>query len=112
MTKDQIKIACAKLDGWDAMPSNPPRPLGFGAANEKPEWWFTHQLPSYTSSYDAIIPLIQKQFKDDNISISEWYYNLQVATGLVTRHELSIKPAPLQLCEALLRATNNYKEKK
>ena len=66
--------------------------------------------PLYLTSYDAIIPLIQKQ----DIEIRrDVYRNLIRDKSGKIRHTVDIGDAyistPSQLCEALLRATENWK---
>jgi len=88
--QDQIK-ALAELAGWPE--------LLFGPVNNvvrrpKTDWMI---CPRYLTSYDAIIPLIQKQSPETVNAVVEYFPSLINAT-------------PAQLCEALLRATGKWKD--
>ena len=76
------QIDFAELDGVDfswIQPSNMP-------------WFLNNQAKKYLTSYDAIIPLIQKQ--------GLWYKVLE--------HHQTTPPTPLQLADALLIATGKF----
>lgn len=96
--QEQIK-ALAELDGWTEIHQSTLL-LEFGINNpvwagRMPDKDFLVALPNYLTSYDAIIPLIQK--------LGLWYECLQdyqIAT-----------PSPSQLCEALLRATGKWTDR-
>ena len=102
-TQDQIK-ALAELDGWkqniDEAQLSWKETWSSPANNFKTYFRFT-ELPRYLTSYDAIIPLIQKQDNETRCSISEWCHN--------NHHSPVIMATPAQLCEALLRATGKWK---
>jgi hypothetical protein len=109
-TTEQIK-ALAELDGWKTI-KNDGAAGGFIAINPRgisreklyatPEQALLQNGTSYLTSYDTIIPLIQKQdgaiknLVEDFIEATSpscfWY-----------------DATPSQLCEALLRATGSYK---
>lgn len=81
-TPEQKIKALAELDGVDfswIQPSNMP-------------WFLNNQAKKYLTSYDAIIPLIQKQ--------GLWYKVLE--------HHQTTPPTPLQLADALLIATGKF----
>lgn len=56
--------------------------------------------PHYLTSYDAILPLIQKQDGNMRLCMFNQYFQ---DVGVY-------KETPAQLCEALLRATGKWKE--
>lgn len=60
------------------------------------------QLPGYLTSYDAIIPLIQKQDEETQ--------RLLARRLGCSAYRIPISVTPAQLCEALLRATGKWKE--
>lgn len=119
--QDQIK-AIAELDGWT--------PYSPGDFNPTPRWEHklivgkvvqTSNLPDYLQSYDAIIPVIEKQYSNiQRILIFE----LQIGLHNFWKHagkdttqfdEISwmvaiLQATPQQLCEALLRATGRWTE--
>lgn len=65
----------------------------------------TAALPDYLHSYDAIVPLLQKQVKSLDIS-DKFFGEIEQPTGCTGEDLLSRTPA--QLCEALLRATGKW----
>ncbi len=109
-TEQQIK-ALAELDGWKEVEdieiptksfngskanlvhgwSHPTKGIGYGDYNP----------PNYLTSYDAIIPLIQKQQSPVKADVWVWLQNN--APGIYAE-------TPAQLCEALLRATGKWIE--
>jgi hypothetical protein len=70
-------------------------------------------ITNYLTSYDAIIPLIQKLGKMDAISFVGWLivtkFDFNFGIDESAAFEL-ITATPSQLCEALLRATGKWKE--
>lgn len=98
MTKQEQIKALAELDGIeiDISPYN-------WRWRYKDCSWNAFDLPDYLTSYDAIIPLIQKQNDFDLIDLEMWIED-QNKLGLV------IYATPAQLCEALLRATGKWKQ--
>lgn len=60
-------------------------------------------LPSYLTSYNAIIPLIQKQ-------PSQIQCRVEVKLQDMNGDSMAWNKTPSQLCEALLRATRKWKE--
>lgn len=106
-TEKQIK-ALAELDGWKYYENPQDNTHCFDG---KHRWFNTstgccyHKCePSYLTSYDAIIPLIQKQTIDIKIRTHNWVLQLMA----IDMHRYDVKPA--QLCEALLRATGKWEE--
>lgn len=115
-TQEQIK-ALAELDGYVCIDVSPPlrylTPTGepaFAYILGDSGWFWTSDTPSYLASYDAIIPLIQKQ-------------DIQTRTKMVQQLELGFfdelywwhasnvfVQTPAQLSEALLRATGKWKD--
>lgn len=99
MTEQDQIIEIAKLDGWNY--EDHCLCQGCLELNNK----------SYLTSRDAIVPVIEKQSWPTKVAIagiicslktnSEVEYSPRVATMLAT---------PSQLSEALLRATNKWKE--
>lgn len=96
MNTEQINMRCAELDGYENIRINDrnlaifTKPFLVGDRNT-----CLRAIPDYTTSYDAIIPLIQKQSNG-------------VMLGLLQRIDWKMNPA--QLCEALLRATGKWEE--
>ena len=74
--QDQIK-ALAELDGWSTTRPLPPDHVQY--------------FKPYLSSYDAIIPLVQKYWSDCG-------------------YQVSLLDTPKQLAESLLRKTGKWKE--
>lgn len=121
-TEQQIK-ALAELDGWRIVNSYQSIQDG-----QDINWWrrdessFTdcvdRELPHYLTSYDAIIPLIQKMnvHKRNDLIASLWkicgnepsinFWNEYNFRGLFSM----LVATPAQLCEALLRATGKWIE--
>ena len=121
-TELQIK-ALAELDGWTNIHDNK---YGVPASGKTPSDWkgdgFSkasedYILPNYLTSYDAIIPLIQKQspigmtqfvdflcekILDDHYDGSDYISQPDIGT--------LFRSTTAQLCEALLRATNKWIE--
>lgn len=109
--EDQIK-AIAELDGWSNVtiyPSENNQVDGF-----KPNGMGWSECLPYTTSRDAIVPVIEKQTEEMQLKTiytlsktmthpKDWDY----VTGWML---LAIKATPTQLCEALLRATGKWKE--
>lgn len=110
---EQIK-ALAELDGWKLTQKTIPvweitQYDGSGEWTNKEVALYENdgatkkfeRLPQYLTSYDAIIPLIQKQDIDVRLAV-------QISTSTDTGCFIDATPA--QLCEALLRATGKWKE--
>lgn len=117
MKPEDMVRALAELDGWNSEPSLATRQEGgtWGFAAVKPEWNFTHQLPNYLTSYDAILSLIQKLHGDDGIlAYNEIFEELSkiCAPCECGQHWAIwvIRFSPAQLCEALLKATGRWQE--
>lgn len=70
-------------------------------------------LPNYLHSYDAIVPLIQKQPKEIRERIAEELWAIHNIDSDWSEQEAWAKnflTTTSQLCEALLRAHNKWKE--
>ncbi len=99
MTERDKRIAVAVLDGWNPEPEKSGTVVFYcdclecGPSAKKPKWLYQHQLPDYLHSYDAIIPVIQKQPKKIRLSMSP----------------ISFMSTPAQLCELLLAATGKLR---
>jgi len=92
--EDQIKAA-AELDGIIKC-ENPEYQSDVLYHKKSQGFLLATDIPNYHESYDAIIPLIQKQSK--RVQLATWI-KLNAPTG----GEFEVTPA--QLLEALLRAT-------
>lgn len=107
LTPEQKIIELAKLDGFDEIHFSNPRKCLVGYLGVD-----LLSLPPYLTSYDAIIPLIQKQ---------KWAYQcetmIQLRIAFQKRKEvlptinntegwmvMPIKATPLELADALLKA--------
>jgi hypothetical protein len=64
------------------------------------------ELPDYLTSYDAIIPLIQKQSDKIKTAVFELLQDSKETISVIAVWDAT----PAQLCEALLRATNKWIE--
>ena len=107
MTTQEIIKACAELDGWRRGTF---KDLGYATDTViwiSPDGNGYEQLPHYTTSYDAIIPLIQKQEYAIRADIFE---SFACDTSWTEHALMMLGSTPLQLCEALLRATGKWKE--
>lgn len=105
MTNEQQIKALAELDGWTEV-TNHRSELEYKQYRVVDETIWTSlgsQMPDYLNSYDAIIPLIQKQPNDVKEKTQDWLCGKQ---GLY----LFVSVTPAQLCEALLRATGKWIE--
>ena len=106
--QEQIK-ALAELDGWKFDSTDPEQDFN--------RWTDTRgvhycQPLSYLTSYDAIIPLIQKQ--DDEVICSilvSCYTSVSFSPEPRVPSAIGyVRATPSQLCEALLRAIGKRKE--
>ncbi len=96
MTPEQQIKALAELDGWtDLTISRPFNTLCGRWMGQLPS-----KVPNYHESYDAIIPLIQKQTAEIQSDVS--FFLPDEVNGFTA--------TPAQLCEALLRATGKWIE--
>ena len=101
MTDAEIIKVVAELDGkrtWvtiDAMDHPVP----------KPYWWQHPDCDKYLTSYDAIVPVIEKQ--------DEWAQRHFIEALQDTTEEISViklfLATPRQLCEALLKSVGKWK---
>lgn len=103
MNQEQQIKALAELDGWKE------HVVTIQSEHDYKEcrWHSTvderddiRRLPNYLTSYDAIIPLMQKQPRDVRKAMTQTFPNGHV----------SFTTTPAQLCEALLRATGKWIE--
>jgi len=92
--EQQIK-ALAELDGLVGRFQNIQHVLVKGV-------W--HPVPPYLTSYDAIIPLIQKQTDEVGWLLANHLKDI------ITEDRFVWQATPTQLCEALLRATGKWIE--
>ncbi len=102
MNQEQQIKALAELDGakyFDAHNVNYPYPDGTGYHNT--------DVKPYLTSYEAIIPLIQRQ---DVPTITRISLKLSIAQNETAKAYAWLKATPAQLCEALLRATGKWIE--
>jgi len=118
INQDQLK-ALAELDELENVRESGPFKTLIG--EHKPSGGTILHVKDYLHSYDAIIPLIQKQCGDNTQSTRVKFLNTlrqligvnkptnKVGTPLVSDFDL-IVATPFQLCEALLRATGKWKE--
>jgi serine/threonine protein phosphatase PrpC len=101
--QEQIK-ALAELDGW----KHKPTPVGYWGDKDNGMYPLSlppltnlnqhFNFPPYLTSYDAIIPLIQKL--DANVQNKF----MMLCVGGISNY------TPTQLCESLLKATGKWKE--
>ena len=100
--EDQIK-AIAELDGWTDVKFYVlgHKPDGITALARSRSADYRCDLPDYLTSYDAIIPLIQKQTPQVKWHIWDTLSNL-IGGGI---WESLIEATPSQLLDALLVAT-------
>jgi hypothetical protein len=94
--QDQIK-ALAELDGWTHYHDN----LWVAPGVENFSELDCQCPPPYLTSYDAVIPLVQKQRTP--IKTAVWHWMQDHSPGVYSE-------TPAQLAEALLRATNKWKD--
>lgn len=106
--QDQIK-ALAELDGWQRCTWYD----GYNTDGNGNTTWrkayvrtgeeikYADEFPNYLASYDAIIPLIQKQPTEIKMCIF---------STICAENWIAFNFTPTQLCEALLRATGKWIE--
>ena len=104
MTKQEINEAVAKVDGWKESKFSLKHSKVWYARSED---YLVYVLPPYTDSYDTIIPVIQAQ---DVPTRTRLVVSITMAQNNVAKCFGYIDATPLQLCIALLKATNNFKE--
>lgn len=131
MTKEKQLIALAKLDGFEIIFTDTGRIQihhsdGRSCAGNKDQLEAIFELaevPKYLISRDAIVPLIEKQFKDDDSkkNFFRWLYDQHTGEGGIDLMDITegdelliayyiLLSKPEQLAEALLRATNLWEE--
>jgi hypothetical protein len=108
--EQQIK-ALAGLDGWKSV-------------RKEDGWWnispaghhhpalcdSTHGYPDYLTSYDAIIPVIEKHLRNGGYGDSHTIDAFDSTFGSPCIWQDILTATPAQLCEALLRATGKWEE--
>lgn len=113
MTPEQINRLCAELDGLKAVEEDDLWSLKYadgryaqyprGGISEEHCWRVC--CPDYTTSYDAIIPLIQKQQGYIAADLFMWLNDQPHI-----EYPEPLYATPRQLCEALLRALGKWEE--
>lgn len=98
MTTEQQLKALAELDGWKFEYGFNEHKTGRDSFGYSDNHGSVLHVPNYLTSYDAIIPLIQRLGKD--VGGRVW----------VLVAELNLTYTPSQLAEALLRATGKWIE--
>ena len=96
MTNQEINEAVARVDGWKESKFSLKHIKVWYARNED---YLVYVLPPYTAAYEAIIPVIQEQANYIKILVED-----------LIEPDFLYDATPLQLCIALLKATNNFKE--
>lgn len=97
MTDKQKIRALAELDGYDVSDMECHLEKGCDCKLEA--------LPRYLGSYDAIIPLIQKQDGETLFKIAQL-----ICLAGSNYWTLGIRVPPSELCDALLKATGKWVE--
>lgn len=102
--QDKIKLA-AELDGWTVGNE------GYGWPSKSIGDF--HPLPQYDKSYDAVIPLIQKQPKEVREKIAEALWGMLGIDSDWSEQEAWAKnmlTTPSQLLDALIVGTDGLKK--
>jgi hypothetical protein len=94
---DKIKLA-AELDGWTELENNKSNTglIGYRYQHKYAKLTGKELIPNYATSYDAIIPLIQKQDEATRLIIS---------CDILCADSRELECSPSQLLDALLVAT-------
>lgn len=113
MNPNDILKACAELDGWYNIYFFISGIEWRGSHKDAPDG--TWSLPAYTTSYDAIIPLIQKQSKVAQCEFLSKLFNMygnnpEPDLDYMTLWPMTFSLTPAQLCEALLCALGLWEE--
>ena len=117
MTNEEQIKALAELDGWKfirikkgpynsggyRLQLNGAEKGGFDDHQKFESVCRIFRIPNYLTSYDAIIPLIQRQARSIKAFVERECFNRINSTCL-------FDSSPTQLCEALLRATGKWVE--
>jgi hypothetical protein len=109
MTPLDQQRACAKLDGWKLDQILVHHNLSTSETHIGPDGLHhpRNTIPDYFT-YNAVIPLIQKQWRStntpDGIAWQMVFWNSLIDA------ECMLFNSPCQLVEALLRATNRWKD--
>jgi hypothetical protein len=100
-TQDKIKLA-AELDGYkDCIQSYAPSGFWWGIA---PTTGYQVKLPNYQVSYDAIIPLVQKQYPLLSEDMKSLFFTHIISTDDCTGVDFMMA-SPATLLDALLVVT-------
>ena len=121
MTTEQKIKALAELDGWKDIQINPPYPPNSNerlVLGDEPIWsngniisyiCDRHCKP-YLTSYDAILPLIQKLCTRNQELKVQFLNTLRSSFRQPASDYDMMMATPEQLADALLRATGKWKE--
>ena len=93
LTPEQKTRLLAELDGWTPTPDGKWTQSEDGITGKK-----YLGLPDYSTSYDAIIPLVQKQSWNIRNAIDKYINEYLILEFITTA-------TPTQLCDAVLVAT-------
>jgi hypothetical protein len=121
LSPQQKQIAVAKLDGWNHWFN------GWNKLDDNtPPLTLSEDLPNYLTSHDAIIPVIEKQFRSNSkfaidfmkalwnrVAIHPEIEDIDLTDVYETRHEVNLAlmlSPPEQLVDALLKATGQWKD--
>lgn len=98
--EDKIKVL-AELDGWKFHPDG----IGY-YRGELTVWTPSKPLPLYLTSYDAIIPLVQKQPRAILVRVVLSFKGQNDVSRMVDW----LQYTPEQLADALIKAVGKWKE--
>lgn len=106
LTPEQKTQMLAEMDGWTSSKmkcSIPNCNLNHDGYVRDRRFRKEHELSSYLTSYDAIIPLVQKQPKWIQIAIAKRFYACDCP--VLENMAVMLTATPSQLCDAVLVAT-------
>lgn len=109
MTPQAQLIELAKLDGWHQ---------GKCDCGCSRDWLFEDEktavyessLPAYLTSYDAIIPLVQKMDEDIQLKVARTFVHTPNTFVTLRDVRVAMLSSPAFIAEALLRATSKWTE--
>lgn len=104
MTTKQKLIECAKLDGWKGILKDPVQGHYVGYRAPENVYDGTHIQLDYDTSYDAIIPLIQKLWRKGSLDMFAFEHQVALLRGDPVRALDTLDLSPLELMDALLTA--------
>jgi hypothetical protein len=127
MTPEQQDKALAELDGWRKHSIDPSDPWTCTVCHKSynpavwREWEPAYQYcehtgkihpPAYRESFDAIIPLIQKQTPEIIACMADNLFLAKILSDCcrLCTFKTTVRLTPAQLCEALLRAHGKWIE--